>query len=227
MHQLMRTARAPQPMGDFWSGVWQALTFSPIDVFTSANCKDKSNEKMKSFDARIEQIKWFYVPPPTFTWAQVNTVIGQLLTLSKTATDAMQKANLDWAWDELAAAQTRIFNTIGAQANLYLQAKQPVDGVEMKIWIEDSLLAVSAGMKLMIENYCSRPWWFGAIQAVMGAADAVWNFLAAIGHGIKAVADNWTYVKWGAAAFIAYVLYNEYGGKLGLKKSRGRGRARR
>lgn len=214
-------------LGDFWSSLWQGLTFSPIDLFTSANCKAKSEDKLKAFDGRIEQIKWMYVPPAMFTWDQVNTVVGQLLAISKVTTDAIEKANRDWTQQSLYDAQARIFSTIGGKANELLAARQPVSGIDMKNWITSSLIAVSEGMKAMIESYCARPWWFSALQSFLGAVDKIWNFLAAIGRGIKAVYDHWVYVKWGAAAFIAYVLYNEYGGKLGLKKSRGSKRARR
>ncbi len=209
----------PVATGDFsvWDVVFPPINFpgiltgSPLDALLSAGCGDKSDAKLKGFDGRIQLIKYGYVPPAMFTWDQVNTVVGQLLAMSKTVNSAIENANREFSVPALYDAQVKILNTIGAHANELIAAKQPVDGLDMKNWVIDSLIAASEGLKVMYTSVCSRPWWWGALTSFQSAFDVIWNFLATLGSGIKKVVEYWTYVKWGAAAVIAYAVYNEYG----------------
>lgn len=210
-----RARSRPAAMGaSIWTGAasWTDIFGSGLEPFFNANCADDAQQRMADFDGKVTTLISTYWPLQMFTYAQIDKIAGQLLAMSKVATDAMQAANLQYNTDKLTQATSTIYSTIGAQANIYRLNGGPVAGLDIKNWVVASLFAISNGMKAMIESYCQRPIVFKIAQAFDAIDDiliAIWNALAELGKGIAKIFSYWTYVKWGAAAFIAYTLYNE------------------
>ena len=161
-----------------------------------SQCVNAANDVTAPLDAKTQDLAMNWIPMPTYSAAQVRTIVGSVLTMIQEAQAAVDHASaqpnanqsdLNNATDDLARH--------GQQALDYTQAANQADAAgissvvaapNMKQWVLNAMTSASNAMVAAYTVSCTTPGWVGDLAAFQVGFDSVWTVVKIIAGTVAA-----------------------------------------